>query len=315
MTCQRDWISSLTRAVTQSDEPDLGCTREITHEPPLSDPVVTGLKGTPKLVEILEGHTRKGVTGEELRGRAFQMTITCDTANKQAMADDSIPCSWEDGKADEELFWARWIETKGSEWPDDFQERMDPTTELAPHLSKELQVPEGRIPVILDVGAGPMTVVGKRWHGEAIVLVAVDPLAKTYERLLAQSGVTAPVRTITAQVERLSESFEADFFDLVHIRNALDHSYDPLEGIKQMLTVVRKGAPAVLWHFRNEAVSANYGGFHQWNVDERDGRMLLWNKATMIDVNDELKDDAHVTVHGSERVVECIIRKHPQPAI
>lgn len=225
------------------------------------------------------------------------------------MSNDSIPSSWEDGKAEEEKFWARWIETRGSEWPDEFRERMDPTTELQPHVSEELDVPEGQVPVILDVGAGPMTILGKMWRGEPVTLIAVDPLATIYDRLLDRFGVVPPVRTITGHVERLSESLDAASFDLVHMRNALDHSYDPLEGIRQMLTVAKTGAPVVLRHARNEAERESYVGFHQWNVDERGGRMVLWNKSTTIDVNDALGSDVHVTVQGSETMVGCSIRQ------
>jgi hypothetical protein len=117
------------------------------------------------------------------------------------------------------------------------------------------------------------------------------------------------VRTITGHVERLSESLDTDFFDLVHMRNALDHSYDPLEGIRQMLAVAKTGAPVVLSHARNEAERESYVGFHQWNVDERGGRMVLWNKSTTIDVNDALGSGADVTVQGSDSMVGCTIRK------
>ncbi len=230
------------------------------------------------------------------------------------MSSESVPPSWEDGKAEEEIFWARWIETRGSEWPEEFRERMDPGTELQPAVSNQLNVPEERTPIILDVGAGPMTILGKMWRGTPVTLVAVDPLASTYDRLLAQFGVVPPVRTITGHVERLSESLETDFFDLVHMRNALDHSYDPLEGIKQMLSVAKTGAPVVLQHARNEAERENYVGFHQWNIDERGGRMILWNRSTTIDVHEALGSGVHLTVEGSETMVACTIRKSFQPA-
>ncbi len=225
------------------------------------------------------------------------------------MSSDSVPCSWKDGKADEEIFWARYIETRGLEWTEEYQKRIDPVSELQPYISEELRVTAGRIPVILDVGAGPMSILGKTWRGEPITLIAVDPLAESYDRLLAQSGVTPPVRTITGHVERLGDSFEPDFFDLVHMRNALDHSYDPLEGIRQMLNVAKVGAPVMLWHFRNEAERENYVGFHQWNVDERNGRMVLWNKLTTLDVAVELGGSVELIVDGSETTVGCKLRK------
>jgi SAM-dependent methyltransferase len=85
-------------------------------------------------------------------------------------------------------------------------------------------------------------------------------------------------------MEELLLFFPTERFDLVHCRNALDHAADPLLGIRQMLAVTRLGGAVALDHFPNEGEREGYSGFHQWNLDLRDGRFVLWTPAETIDV-------------------------------
>ena len=72
------------------------------------------------------------------------------------------------------------------------------------------------------------------------------------------------------------------------MRNALDHSFNPLLGIMQMLYVTRIGGKVVLNHMDNEAVNAQYQGLHQWNLQVVGENFLIWNKHMKVDVNELL---------------------------
>ena len=49
---------------------------------------------------------------------------------------------------------------------------------------------------------------------------------------------------------------------MVHIRNALDHSFDPVLGIERMLHAVRPGGWVLLRHARNEGVAGKFRNGH-----------------------------------------------------
>jgi hypothetical protein len=93
------------------------------------------------------------------------------------------------------------------------------------------------------------------------------------------------------------------------MRNALDHSYDPLAGIKQMIGVVKKGQVVILEHAANEAEKANYVGFHQWNICMENNEFILWNKSARINVSEELKQIAKFAVTGDSDWTMAIIEK------
>ena len=149
---------------------------------------------------------------------------------------------------------------------------------------------------VLDVGAGPATMVGHRVAGKALTVVAVDPLAGAYDRLLRKARVSAPVRTEPVEGERLVERFGRDAFDIAFARNALDHAVEPAAIIEQMCAVVRPGGYVVLRHVRDEGVRQGYVQLHQWNFDERDGNLVMWRPGRMTNLTEALADRA---------VVEC----------
>ncbi|KAK47654.1 hypothetical protein BG58_03315 [Caballeronia jiangsuensis] len=209
---------------------------------------------------------------------------------------DNIFALWTKGIDSERGFWTRWFETKGLEWPDDYTERVKPQRELDPWFQKILRQSaagisaSGAKPVfrVLDVGAGPLSKIGNFMPDADVEVLAADPLAFIYADLVDRHGITPGVRTQFAPAEDLSVFFEQSSFDLVHCSNALDHSFEPLRGIIEMLRVVRVGGTIILGHARNEAENEKYEGFHQHNFDVEDGHFVIWNKQERVIVEHAL---------------------------
>jgi SAM-dependent methyltransferase len=205
---------------------------------------------------------------------------------------------WRGRRRKEVEFWASWLNgAPGTEqWADDREERLNPGTEIRdPVVRAELERSPANEISILDVGAGPLTWLGYRYPGKSLTIVPVDPLAAEYDRLLLEAGLEPPVRTIPVAGEELLEHFEPASFDIAYATNALDHSADPLTIISNMVSVVRTGGTVILRHKRNEGASARYSGLHAWNFDTADGRLLLWNEATEVDVGAALGERAGTT--------------------
>jgi SAM-dependent methyltransferase len=190
------------------------------------------------------------------------------------------------------------------QWASDREERFDPSTEIRdPVVRAELEANTDDEISILDVGAGPVTWLGFRYPGKRLTIVAVDPLADEYDRLLADAELDPPVRTIGVSGEALLEHFGSRRFDIAYASNALDHSADPLAIISNMVALVREGGVVLLRHKRNEGQQALYGGLHQWNFDARDDRLVLWNEAIEIDVGKALERRATASAWREEHEV------------
>ncbi len=159
--------------------------------------------------------------------------------------------AWSAGIDSEAVFWENWVKTGGGRWPQDFIARQQ--TDRIFDASLEALLPVGEDSRVLDVGAGPMTFLGTRSATRTIHFVAVDPLAALYGQILDTYGIVPPIRTIFATAEDLSAFLDFSSFDLVHCQNALDHSFDPIRGIEEMLRVVKTGGCVVLRHYTDEA--------------------------------------------------------------
>jgi SAM-dependent methyltransferase len=215
---------------------------------------------------------------------------------------------WKQGIQSEAVFWDRWMQERGGQWPEDFRNRFDPNAALDPWVAGVARSLGKAEVSILDVGSGPVPAIGYKLDGVALHITAVDPLASIYKNLLTRHGLKPPVMSMFALVEELGSFFEPNSFDITHCRNALDHSFDPLRGISEILKVVDVGGQVLLRHHPNEAEHENYKGFHHYNFDCRDGRFVIWNKSMTVDVADFLTGHAEVEC-AMPAYVEVVIRK------
>jgi SAM-dependent methyltransferase len=212
----------------------------------------------------------------------------------------SVQSRWSLGKTPQLSFWRRYLETKGLYWPDEYRARLLPDTRLQDEIVACLTEKSAEVH-ILDVGAGPLTRLGKRWPDHVVHLTAVDPLADEYNRILDECGIVPVVRTQAGEVERLRESFDADQFDLIYMRNALDHSYDPLLGIRQMLSVVKPGGWVYLDHAINEGKNEGYRGMHQWNFTEEKGEYIIWNRRMRVSVDEVVRGEGQLFIERTRQ--------------
>ncbi len=170
----------------------------------------------------------------------------------------------------------------------------NPDSELQDYVKELIEVPEGSVVKILDVGAGPVTMLGKKLQVRKVEITAVDPLANKYNEMLIKNNITPPVKTKEGFAERLSEQFENDYFDIAHAINSLDHCFDPVKALDEMLKVTKKGSYVVLKHSTNEAKKHNYSGLHQWNFFEEEGIFYISSSRLKVNVNKEFEEKAEV---------------------
>ena len=201
---------------------------------------------------------------------------------------------WNSGLQSEVDFWDDYIRTQGSDWPETFALSLDPDSEL--HARAVDLLPSYDEINVLDVGAGPMTYLGKTVPGKRLNITAIDPLADKYDLLLAKYDVVPPVRTQVLAGEKLSSRFEPQTFDLVFARNCIDHSYAPEKAIVEMVKVLKPGCYALLEHIPNEAENENWAGLHQWNFSSSEaGDFLIGSRAKVLNFTEKYSDICSVS--------------------
>ncbi|HSI64626.1 MAG TPA: methyltransferase domain-containing protein [Candidatus Saccharimonadia bacterium] len=175
-------------------------------------------------------------------------------------------------------------------------ERMDPCSPLRDDVAALVdRVPSDAVS-LLDVGAGPFTDLGKIHPRKTLTITAVDPLADSYIGFLEARGITPPVVTTFCKGEQLSRQYPENGFDISYANNSLDHSYDPLEIIIEMVRVTKVGGWCFMRHWENEAEFENYTGMHFWNFSSLDGDFMLSSKSVHINITKTLAPVARTSV-------------------
>ncbi|MSO37763.1 MAG: methyltransferase domain-containing protein [Acidimicrobiia bacterium] len=219
--------------------------------------------------------------------RKLRKRFSGTDANRSDMAPQD---AWETSIDGEVRFWREYLRTKGERWPGSYDERTDPNLPLQPEIAELIVAPDGATVKLLDVGAGPLTFVGRTSPQWTLEVTAVDALGTQYGEILDEAGVVPPVRTQTCESEQLSTLLQPNTFDVVTARNTLDHSYDPALAIREMLVCAKPGGAALLIHHRNTGEDEQYHGMHQWNFEADGDSLIVWRPRTRIDVGESIKD-------------------------
>jgi SAM-dependent methyltransferase len=203
---------------------------------------------------------------------------------------------WKFSLPSEVGFWADYLGTRGKscQAEEEFQFRISPDSELQSWLKQWLVWPEETSLRVLDVGAGPLTWVGKKWDGRPLQIDAIDPLAEAYDQIMQQYGIHPPVRTKKGEGEAVVQVFGEGVFDLTFARNSLDHSYDAMAAVTSMIAATKPGGIIFLWHNQDEAEHLSYQGLHQWNFRLRNGELLVWKGNRVLNVNRDFSESLEV---------------------
>jgi SAM-dependent methyltransferase len=246
---------------------------------------------------------------KSLLKRPTKSATTDSSGEEPGIGLRSLIKQWSSGIDHELSFWRQWLSTRGANWPEDFKSRMALNRAFPDDILKASGAKMPERPLIVDVGSGPVSPAPATVDGRRAKLIPCDPLAPFYDVLLNECGVEPPVRTQFAFAEDLSSFFDHDSVDIVFCANALDHSFEPLRGIEEMLAVVKSSGLVHLSHRINEAESEAYAGFHQWNFNEEAGRFIIWNRSERIDVNDALDGVATLKVTTANGWIRVLIVK------
>lgn len=223
-----------------------------------------------------------------------------------------------DNKVGRQLKWAVALYLVGTEFhqqnlsrnKDKLAEHFNPNRPLQSELTALLNLQNINItPRVLDVGSGPVSKVGKIFNGSPIKLVAIDPLAAQYSKILDNSSLKPPVQTQAGYGEKLSQQFKNNSFDLIHARNSIDHCKDPLLVIVECIKLLKPNAFLYLNHYLNEGKAARYYGLHQWNFQYKNSKFLISSEKNLrLDVGSYIAKTASIISITSthERIIVVI---------
>ena len=125
---------------------------------------------------------------------------------------------------------------------------------------------EGHLPKVLDFGAGVASSLLYLQRRGLAHLTAVDALGGEFQQLHALHGLEIPVPSQRGIGEFLDEQFAPESFDLVHVRNALDHTQSPALVWLNLFHLVRVDGVLCHSHAIREATAEHWHQLHQFDL-------------------------------------------------
>jgi SAM-dependent methyltransferase len=177
------------------------------------------------------------------------------------MASPDRKAVWADSVDHEVAYWDRTISKNVGAFQWRYR-RPKPANDLLPGLVDLVADDKA---AILDVGCGPAPVVIGN-YSKPVEITACDPLADLYNELLSKHGVDPSVQLTACEGEALVDTFGENGFDIVHIQNALDHSYQPVDVVRSMLRCAKPGGVVVIKTLIETGKYEDYHGLHQWDI-------------------------------------------------
>lgn len=127
---------------------------------------------------------------------------------------------------------------------------------------------------IAELGAGPICTIGNLWKDVKVNLYASDVLQNEYAPWWGKYNATPVVPVEYQDMEHLT--YPDGFFDIVHCVNALDHTLDSKQALKEMLRVCKTGGWIYLRHLPNQRKQLR--GMHAWDINESNGESVFSNR-------------------------------------
>lgn len=172
---------------------------------------------------------------------------------------------WLSGLEEEIEFWKMYMEERGGLYFHGYNKTISPNRKF--ELEDDIPLESyGKEYIFIDIGSGPFSRCGRLTDKVKLNALSVDPLASVYKILKEKNKIDNGVKLECGFVELLSRQFPENTFDMVHMSNSLDHSFDAMYGLYQLLYICKIGGKVILRHTENEAERERYNGLHQWNL-------------------------------------------------
>ena len=220
--------------------------------------------------------------------------ITLNLRKESSSRQNDIYSVWSEELAEETDYWEQVINGTHKRDADYFRKRVENHTTKRFQFFELFDNPLKGPLKVLDVGAGPLTQIGLSNPSGPIEVTAVDPLADKYNKLLDDAGINPEVRTQAGTCEGLLEMFQLGSFDVVYSNNALDHAFNPVEGIANMVSLCRPGGIVHIEGRANVGEFNFYSGLHQWNFMAVQGDLIIWRPTEQYSLQKRLGTSAIV---------------------
>ena len=132
--------------------------------------------------------------------------------------------------------------------------------------------------VTLEIGSGPNSNLSYWVDNELLKVIAIDPLADVYQKIMKKLNYRYPIIPIKIKGEDLPNHFKKNIFHIVFAQNSLDHVEDPVKCFKNAYTLLKKGGLLFVCSNVKEGTRKLWLGMHKYDIYVENNELLLANE-------------------------------------
>jgi SAM-dependent methyltransferase len=144
------------------------------------------------------------------------------------------------------------------------------------HIMNQNARPGRHKPCILELGPGPLSDLAWGVETGKLTVIAIDPLADAYRRILVKNRIIYPINPVRGFAERLQ--FKDGEFDAVYARNSLDHATDLDACIREATRVCKRNGIMYICGTVREGSRVRWEGLHQHDLVPEHGHLVRYGK-------------------------------------
>ncbi len=177
----------------------------------------------------------------------------------------------------EECYWSDWLQDNWADisskesWAKIFPDRLG-------YYIDELSKSAGRSIKLLEIGSGPISILAYAVQEKLCDVVAIDPLADFYKKMMKGFGYSYPVVPVKGTAERLLDVVCEDSFDIAYSSNALDHAKSPKVCLDNIYHVIKPGGYIFLEGYSREGTNMKWWGLHKHDIFPNGERLCCKDK-------------------------------------
>ena len=130
----------------------------------------------------------------------------------------------------------------------------------------------------LEIGSGPNSNLSYWVDNKLLEVIAIDPLADIYEKIMKKLNYKYPITPIKLSGENILKRFEKETFHIVFAQNSLDHTENPIMCFKNAYTLLKKGGLFFVCSNVKEGTRTSWSGMHKFDIYVENSDLLLANK-------------------------------------
>jgi SAM-dependent methyltransferase len=131
-------------------------------------------------------------------------------------------------------------------------------------------------PKVIELGPGPLSDLAWGVETGLIEVVAIDPLADEYNKILNRRNIVFPIRAVQGIGEDLL--LPENSFDIAYLRNSLDHTSDPRKCLFNLVRVLKIKGYLYIYSNVREGTRVGWSGLHQHDLVIEENCLIRYNK-------------------------------------